>query len=86
MGVSELNSDSGPRNSRGVLLARDRIRILLDSLLGAEVASERANNIAQVLMFTSGRRPEPIVEDMLREMIADCENIFETPEQRQVFE
>ena len=67
MGVRELNSGSGPRNSRGVLRARDRIRTLLDPLLGGEVASERANNIAQVLMFTGARRTEPIVADMLRD-------------------
>ena len=63
---SKLGSEF-PHNSRGVLLARDRILTLLRPLLGGEAASERANNIAQVLMFIGAVRAEPIVADMLRD-------------------
>ncbi len=36
-----------------IMLGRDRMKAVLEPLLGAELALERANNIAQVLVFAA---------------------------------
>jgi len=37
--------------SRSIMIGRDRMSAVLEPLLGFELALERANNIAQVLVF-----------------------------------
>ena len=64
MGRQGTNIRRDPRNYRALLLARDRIRVLLEPLLDAEIATERANNIAQVLLFTG--EDVAVVAGMLR--------------------
>jgi len=38
--------------SRSIMIGRDRMSAVLEPLLGFELALERANNIAQVLVFS----------------------------------
>jgi hypothetical protein len=51
--------------SVSMLLGRDRICAVLEPLLGQELARERANNIAQVLVL-SGHDPAHVALGMLR--------------------
>ncbi len=39
--------------SRSIMVGRDRMSAVLEPLLGFELALERANNIAQVLVFSA---------------------------------
>lgn len=49
-----------------ILAARDRMSAVLEPLLGIELALERANNIAQVLVFSVGHDPVNVALGMLR--------------------
>ena len=40
-------------SSRSIMIGRDRMSEVLEPLLGSELALERANNIAQVLVFAA---------------------------------
>jgi hypothetical protein len=51
--------------SVSILLGRDRICAVLEPLLGSELARERANNIAQVLVLAE-HDPERVALGMLR--------------------
>ena len=51
--------------SVSMLLARDRMCAVLEPLLGLELARERANNIAQVLVLAE-HDPERVALGMLR--------------------
>jgi hypothetical protein len=51
--------------SVSMLLGRDRICAVLEPLLGVELARERANNIAQVLVLAD-HDPEHVAFGMLR--------------------
>ena len=39
--------------SKSIMVGRDRMSAVLEPLLGSELALERANNIAQVLVFAA---------------------------------
>jgi hypothetical protein len=48
-----------------ILAARDRMSAILEPLLGFENALERANNIAQVLVFGANHDPARVALGML---------------------
>ena len=55
----------GVAKSVSILLGRDRMCAVLEPLLGLELARERANNIAQVLVLAE-QDPERVAFGMLR--------------------